>query len=73
MNFAMQQRLRLIDFLLDRFASFNRGDIADYFGVAPGQVTRDVAEYMKLAPGNTIYDASSQRYVRLPGYRRIFP
>lgn len=73
MNYHQQERVRFIDFLLDRFGMFNRGDIADYFGLSDPQASRDIRDYMAQAPGNTEYDLTDRCYRRCAAYARRFP
>lgn len=72
-NYAIEQRLRLIDFLLDHYGTINRRALIDYFGISPPQVAADFKRYQELAPDNMVYDASGKRYVRTIGFKRVFP
>ena len=73
MNYAVEQRLRLIDFLLYHYGSVSRGEIEDYFGVGSATVTRDFSLYIKRAPNNALLNQSSKRYVRMDTFKRAYP
>jgi hypothetical protein len=72
MNYAVEQRLRLIDFLLAHYASVGREEIEDYFGISGAQVTRDFQMYIKLAPANMLLNNSSRRWVRSDTFKRVY-
>jgi hypothetical protein len=72
MNYAIEQRLRLIDFLLKHYGSVNREAITDYFGIAQAQVTRDIAAYNKLAPNNALLNQSTKRWVRSDSFKGLY-
>lgn len=72
MNYAVEQRLRMIDFLLSHYGSVGRGELEDYFGIAPSCATRDFAMYVEKHPGNAILNQSSKRYVRLDTFKRVY-
>lgn len=73
MKYAVEQRLRLIDFLLHHYGSVSRCEIEDYFGVGSATVTRDFSLYTEKAPNNTLLNQSSKRYVRLDTFVRAYP
>jgi predicted DNA-binding transcriptional regulator YafY len=73
MNYAVEQRLRLIDFLLLHFSSVSRAELMDYFGTSEVTATRDLTLYRQQNPGNAILDQSSKRYVRAPNFKRAYP
>ena len=72
MNYAVEQRLRLIDFLLAHYNSVGREEIEDYFGISSAQVTRDFQMYIKLAPANMLLNGSSKRWVRSDTFKRVY-
>lgn len=72
MNYAVEQRLRLIDFLLHHYGSVSRGEIEDYFGVGSATATRDFALYAGKAPGNALLNQSSKRYVKSDTFKRAY-
>lgn len=73
MNYAVEQRLRMIDFLLHHYGYIGRQHTMDLFGISTPTASSDFALYQKLYPGNTRYDLSDKRYVRLPGFKRAYP
>lgn len=72
MNYAIEQRLRLIDFLLAHYGTINRSALMDFFGVSMPQASIDIREYLRLAPGNACYNASKKTYVRAESFKRIW-
>ena len=73
MQYAIEQRLRLIDFLLFQYGKVNRNALIDYFGTGHATATRDFAEYKKLYPGNIIFDEQSKMYLKSPNFERAYP
>lgn len=71
-QYAVEQRLRLIDFLLAQYGTINRGALVDYFGISVPQASHDLKEYMAMAPGNATYSASLRQYVRASGFQRVW-
>lgn len=72
MNYAQEQRLRLIDFLLAHYGSVGRAEVADFFAIGGATVTRDFALYSERAPGNAVLNPSSKRWVKTDTFKRIF-
>lgn len=72
MKYAIEQRLRFIDFLLHQYGEINRSAIMDYFGVSLPQAACDIAEYKKVAPDNITYDASAKKYLRTKRFERVW-
>lgn len=72
MNYAAEQRARLIDVLLLTHGTVNRKVLMEYFGIAPACATRDLTAYKKLYPGNMTYDDVSKTYVKAPGFKRAY-
>jgi hypothetical protein len=63
-SYAVEQRLRMIDFLLKHYGSLRRAALMDYFGISMPQASADIKEYMKLAPQNMQYDPYQKMYTR---------
>jgi aromatic ring hydroxylase len=72
MNYAQEQRLRLIDFLLEHYGSVGRAQIEDYFGVGSATSTRDFAMYKDRHPKNIVLNPSSKRYIKTDTFQRAF-
>lgn len=72
MNYAVEQRLRLIDFLLAHYGSVSRAELIDFFGIGGAQATRDFAEYNKIAPNNALLNQSSKMWVRSDTFKRLY-
>lgn len=61
-SYAVEQRLRLIDFLLAHYGTFNRSALVDYFGISVPQASADIQQYLQLAGPNAEYDKSAKTY-----------
>lgn len=72
MNYAVEQRLRMIDFLLAYFGSVGRPELEDYFGIGGATVTRDFQLYNQQAPGNMVLNTHSKRWVRSDTFKRVY-
>lgn len=72
MNYAEKQRLRLIDFLLDRYGTVRRSAIMDYYGVSQPQASADIKKYIELAPANIEYNKSLKTYVKTKTFKRVW-
>jgi len=71
MNYAVQQRVRMIDFLLAEYGYVNRSSIMNFFGIGPATATRDFKEYKRLRPSNMIYDENKKAYYKTQEFKRI--
>ena len=72
MSYAIEQRIRFIDFLLHQYGYVNRGAIIDYFGIGPATATRDFVLYQQKAPGNTLYDSKTKTYRATHTFKRAY-
>jgi hypothetical protein len=72
MNYAVEQRLRLIDFLLHHYGSVSRGELVDFFGIGEATATRDFALYADMAPGNALLNKSKKRWVKSSTFKRVY-
>jgi len=72
-SYAIEQRLRFIDFLVHQYGHVNRSAIMGYYGVSMPQASKDIKDYIALAPTNLVYDGSSKTYRRDPSFVRFFP
>jgi len=72
LTYAVEQRLRLIDFLLHHYGSVSRGELMDYFGVGEATATRDFSTYNALAPENALLNQSSKRWVKADTFKRVW-
>ena len=73
LKYAVEQRLRFVDFLLHQYGCVNRSAIVDYFGLSVPQATKDLKDYMKMAPDNMRYSNTQKVYLRNPEFYRIWP
>lgn len=73
MNYAVLQRLRLIDFLLSHYGSVSRSEIIDFFGIGPATASRDLADYREKHPANLVFNTISKRYVKADTFERAYP
>jgi hypothetical protein len=72
-TYAVEQRLRLIDFLLAQYGQINRAALTDFFGISDTQASLDIKEYMALAPANLAYQVNAKAYKRTDKFTRVFP
>ena len=72
MNYAAEQRLRLIDFLVSQYGYINRSALVEYFGISIPQASNDIKQYLKLAPENIEYSASKKVYEKTHKYKSLF-
>jgi hypothetical protein len=72
MQYAIEQRLRLIDFLLANYGTINRSVLMDYYGISTPQASRDIRDYIALAPDNIEYSKVDKHYRRTAKFKRYF-
>jgi|9_EtaG_2_1085328.scaffolds.fasta_scaffold48766_3 hypothetical protein len=72
MNYAREQRLRLIDFLLDQYGWVTRKQIIAFFDVSPAGTTRDFRLYKELAPANILFNDHTKRYIKTESFKSLF-
>lgn len=72
MNYAVEQRLRMIDFLLHYYGSVARAELIDFFGIGSSTATRDFALYAEKAPGNALVNQMSKRWVKSDTFKRLY-
>jgi len=73
-NFALEQRLRFIDFLLDHYGRLNRAALVDYFGISVPQASLDIRTYQQHAGAEQMrYDLSERCYLAERGFKRCWP
>ena len=73
MNYAVEQRIRFIDFLLDKYGFVNRSTVADYFGISHPTITRDFSLYKSMRPNNIIYSTLEKAYYKSEKFDPIWP
>jgi predicted DNA-binding transcriptional regulator YafY len=73
MTYAIEQRMRLIDFLLANYASVGPRHLIDYFGISLPQATRDFALYNELHPSNMVYGSSEKSWLATADFKRVYP
>ncbi|WP_329914524.1 hypothetical protein [Stenotrophomonas sp. SMYL86] len=74
LTYAVEQRLRLIDFLLARYGHVNRSALMDYFGISMPQASLDLRHYQEIAGSEQMrYDATTKAYVCDAGFKRCWP
>lgn len=72
LTYAVEQRLRLIDFLLAQYGHVSRAALIDYFGIGEATATRDFSAYHKIAPGNMALNQSDKTYYRTNSFFRVW-
>jgi hypothetical protein len=71
-TYAVEQRLRFIDFLLHRYGTLNRIAIMDFFGISEPCASRDIQQYIELVPDNAVYDHKAKTYIRGLNFKRAW-
>jgi hypothetical protein len=72
LKYALELRLRFIDFLLHEYGSINRSAITDYFAISTPQASHDLQQYAQLAPDNMTYDPVARTYRRALTFKRVW-
>ena len=72
MNYAIEQRLRFIDFIVNSYGYIQRRHLTEYFGISPACASMDFENYTKLAPGNLQYNLSQKRYEKGPDFKKVY-
>lgn len=71
-KYAVEQRLRFVDFLLAHYGAVRRGALVDYFGISMPQASHDIGQYVEIAPNNIAYDMKAKTYVRTANFKRVW-
>ena len=72
MKYAVEQRIRFIDFLLHQYGNVNRSALVDWFGISVPQATKDIKDYLKIAPDNMRYSVNLKCYLKNPEFVRVW-
>ncbi len=72
LSYALTQRLRFIDFVVDHYGYINRSTISDYFGMSTVQASLDIHEYKALAPANLEYTVNGKTYEKSKAFKRVW-
>ncbi len=72
MGYAIEQRLRLIDFLLQHYGHVGRTELCNFFGISAPCASSDIALYNEGSPGNAEYDFKVKRWVRSATFKPRF-
>ena len=72
MKYAIEQRMRFLDFLFENYGKAGRRQLTDYFGISIPQATKDFKTYMKITPDNVRYNTSQKAYIRNPEFKRVW-
>lgn len=73
MNYAIEQRMRFVDFLLATYGYLNCAAIQDYFGMSRPQAVKDIKAYREMAPSNVTYDTRARVFLRTDEFVRVWP
>lgn len=73
MNYAVEQRMRFIDFMLDHVGYVNRAMLTDYYGIGEATASRDFKTYRELTPGNMAMNESTKCWVKTESFVRVYP
>jgi len=72
MNYAIERRMLLIDFLLAYYGYVQRDALMNYSGISMAQASLDIAMYREMADGNMEYNASTKRWERSATFARVY-
>jgi hypothetical protein len=70
--YAMEQRLRFIDFLLFHYGHVAPRQLVDYFGISKPCASLDFAKYAELHPGNMEYVYTTLRWEKTKEFQRAY-
>lgn len=73
MTYAIEQRLRMIDFLLANYGSVAPKQLVDFFGISKPQASVDFRMYNSRAPGNMIYLHATLCWYTTASFKRVYP
>lgn len=73
MTYAIEQRIRMLDFLLARYGWVHREALQDFFGISIAQASLDIKRYIWLAPENITYNLNAKRYEVTATFERFYP
>lgn len=71
-NYAIEQRLRMIDFLVENFGHLRRYHLMFDYGIGEAQASRDIKRYRDFAPDNLVFDDSSKCWLKGKNFKRVF-
>jgi len=72
LTYAVEQRLRFVDFLLAQYGHVKRAALIDYFGIGYATATRDFGAYHQIARGNMALNPSDKTYYRTTAFVRVW-
>ena len=72
MKYAVEQRLRFLEFLVAHYDSVGREHLVDFFGISAPQATRDFKLYKSIAPDNLLFDDVAKKYKRSHQFKRVY-
>lgn len=73
MNYAIEQRMRTIDFLLAHFGYAARRHLVDFYGLSKPQASLDFATYNDLNPGAMVLDGHARCWIATESFTRLYP
>lgn len=71
-GYAVEQRLRMIDFLLHMYGHVKREALVEYFGTGEATTTRDFKLYREFYPLNIEYSPVERCYVRKKSFVKAY-
>ena len=72
MNYAIEQRIRLIDFLLHYYGYINLIMIMDYFGISKPCASRDIKDYLNMNNEGVFYNKNLKHYATTKDFNSIY-
>lgn len=71
-RYAIEQRIRFIDFLLSHYGYFNRSALETYYGISKPQASADISDYLEINPNGCVYNNRNCRYERSDSFNPAF-
>lgn len=72
-SYAVEQRMRMIDFLLASYGYVAPRYLADYFGISKPQSSLDFRLYNEQNPGNMTYLHGTMCWCATDVFKRAYP
>lgn len=73
LSYAVEQRIRFIDFLFAHYGYVRREFLMDYFGLSIASASLDIQRYIRMTEVNVFYNASAKRYESTKAFKRLYP
>lgn len=72
MKYAIEQRIRFIDFMIKNYGYIGRNVVMDFFGIGEVTASRDLKAYKELAPDNLSYSVEKKKYFKTTAFKSLY-